>query len=280
MLKPTNLTKIRIFRQNLMERAGLDDSQVSIVSFPKSGRTWLRALIGKAICEQYNIDESLLLDTYTITKKAGALTTRFTHDGSEIIDKTPYRELAVDRSRFKTQKVLFIVRDPRDVLVSCYFQAIKRVDTFEGSISEFIHDDRFGIMKLVHWLNIWHVNQVFPKEFVLLTYEEMHASVHASLRRVLEEMNAQYTDDVINKAVEFASFESMREMEKKDQFGIEWMRPGDINDPESYKTRRGKVGGYVDYLTEEDIMFIDKTINDFGCPFLRQYYEEKHTEAV
>jgi hypothetical protein len=53
-----------------------------------------------------------------------------------------------------------------------------------------------------------------------------------------------------------------------------------VNDPESYKTRRGKVGGYVDYLTAEDIAFIDQTVNEFGCPFLRQYYEEKQTEAV
>jgi hypothetical protein len=31
--------------------------RVSIVSFPKSGRTWLRVLIGKALCEYAELDD-------------------------------------------------------------------------------------------------------------------------------------------------------------------------------------------------------------------------------
>ena len=276
MLSPTNLAKFRIFRQNVMERVGLDDSQISIISYPKSGRTWLRALIGKAVCEQYHIGEDLLLDTYTLAKKAGILTTRFTHDGGEIVEGTHYKDLPVDRSKFRNQKVVFIVRDPRDVLVSCYFQAIKRVEVFEGPIPAFIRDERFGIRKYVHWLNIWHLNQIYPKEFLFLSYEEMHASIPDVLRQVLEFMDASnISDAVIDSAVQFGGFESMREMEKKDQFGLEWMRPGDVNDPESYKVRRGKVGGYTDYLNPDDVAYIDNSVNEIGCPFLRQYYDQK-----
>ena len=31
------------------------------------------------------------------------------------------------------------------------------------------------------------------------------------------------------------------------------LRPGDRENPESYKARRGKVGGYADYFTDEEI---------------------------
>ena len=252
----------------------MDDSEVVIVSYPKSGRTWLRTLLGKAFCEQYGVDEGLLLDTYTLTKQTGVLTTRFTHDGSEILDGKHFRDLDVDRSaKFQGKKVLFIVRDLRDVLVSSYFQAVKRADVFEGEISAFIRDERFGVQKIVQFLNIWHVNQFFPDDFLLLTYEDMHKDTERALRQALDFMGAgSVTDAVIDRAVEFASFESMRRMEKNDEFGIWWMRPGDVDDPESYKVRRGKIGGYVDYLSSEDIAYVDETVQAIGCPFLRAYY--------
>jgi hypothetical protein len=36
------------------------------------------------------------------------------------------------------------------------------------------------------------------------------------------------------------------------------LKPGDKNDPESYKTRRGKVGGYIDYLSSEEIEYLNQ----------------------
>jgi hypothetical protein len=269
-----NPTKLRLVRQKALERLGLDDSQVAIISYPKSGRTWLRALIGKAICQHYSIGEDLLLFTYTLTRNASVLSTSFTHDGSELLTRTPYRQMSVDRSRRRRQKVLFIVRDPRDVLVSCYFQAVKRINVFDGTISEFIRDDRFGIKKYMHFLNIWHLNQEVPREFLLLTYESMHMATEDILRQTLDFMGASVVpDETIQQAVQFASFDNLRSMEQSKQYKIDWMQPGDVNDPESYKVRRGKIGGYVDYLSSDDIAYVDRTVDEVGCPFLRQYYK-------
>ena len=33
---------------------------------------------------------------------------------------------------------------------------------------------------------------------------------------------------------------------------LEFLRAGDVRDPESFKVRRGKIGGYEDYLSAED----------------------------
>ena len=38
------------------------------------------------------------------------------------------------------------------------------------------------------------------------------------------------------------------------------LRPRDPNDPESFKTRRGKVGGFVDYLTPDEIAEVERRI--------------------
>ena len=47
------------------------------------------------------------------------------------------------------------------------------------------------------------------------------------------------------------------------------LRPGDKTDAESFKTRRGVVGGYTDYLGDTEIEFLNQYIaknlyRDFG----------------
>lgn len=274
MLSSLNLHKLRILLQKVRHLAGLDDTQVFVVSYPKSGRTWLRTQLGRVLCSHYGIDEALLLDTYNLTRRADVLRTRFIHDGSELTKGTDYHKMETGRARFRDRKVIFLIRDPRDVLVSCYFQASKRINVFERTISEFIRSDAYGIKKYVTFLNIWAANQNVPRDFLLLTYEDMHNQTAELLRRSLDFIGAEAVSQrVIDDAVAFASFENMRRMEKQDEFRIDWMRPGDVNDPESYKVRRGKVGGYTDYLSEADIAYIDATIAEMGCPFLSSYYE-------
>jgi hypothetical protein len=39
-------------------------------------------------------------------------------------------------------------------------------------------------------------------------------------------------------------------------------QPADPNDPETFKVRKGKVGGYVDYLGEEEIALLGRKIRD------------------
>ena len=41
-------------------------------------------------------------------------------------------------------------------------------------------------------------------------------------------------------------------MEAAGAFDSKILRPGDVRDPESFKVRRGKVGGYREYLSVED----------------------------
>jgi Sulfotransferase domain len=57
--------------------------------------------------------------------------------------------LETDKSRYRGTKVLYLIRDPRDVVVSCFFQATRRKKLFRGTLSEFIRSDNYGIRKIV-----------------------------------------------------------------------------------------------------------------------------------
>jgi hypothetical protein len=45
------------------------------------------------------------------------------------------------------------------------------------------------------------------------------------------------------------------------------MIPGDKKDQSSFKVRQGKVGGYVQELSEDDLDYINKVIEENGAPF-------------
>ena len=90
-------------------------------------------------------------------------------------------------------------------------------------------------------------------------------SVRRSTRDVLEIMKpgGGYI------AVEFASIDNMRRMEQENASKAgahRSLKPGDVSDPSSYKVRRAKVGGWRDYVTEEQSDAIDAMVRKTLAP--------------
>jgi hypothetical protein len=91
------------------------------------------------------------------------------------------------------------------------------------------------------------------------SYEEARKDPEASLRDVLGFLGFERIDaELVDQSIEFASFDSMKSMESEDRFDRKMLQPGDPSDPESFKVRRGKVGGFVDYLSPDDTRFIEQ----------------------
>jgi len=206
-----------------------------------------------------------------LTEAAGIPLVNWIHDGSGVGGGPHFIRFVTDKSIFRDKKVIFLYRDPKDVMVSSYFQATKRIPEFThytGTISEFVRSRGYGIKKLVTFYNLWHKNQNVPEDFLLIKYEDMHADTQKTLRLALEFIGVNdIKAEAIESAVNYASFSNMKKMEKGKEFTSKIMQSAKEEDSESYKVRKGKVGGYVDYLTPEDIEYIDKAIAKMGCPF-------------
>lgn len=263
---------IKVFKSfvvRLKEAYRNHNTDAYIISFPNSGRTWLRILIGKALREKFGFSDEIIIDTYKITSKAGILRTQFVHDYSSIIEGYNYYELPADKSEYAGKNVIFLVRDIRDVLVSHYFQATKRVGSFNGSMSDFIRHDKYGATKIITFYNIWYENMSKPKGFLLVRYEDMHKSPEKITASVLSFLGLDYIEeDIIRTAVEFTTFSNLKNLEKEDFFQSDKIRPADTRDNESYKVRKGIIGGYKSYLSKADMEYIDELIRKLGCPFL------------
>ncbi len=253
------------------------DPQVStyLISFPKTGRTWLRLLIGKVLCEQYGLEESRLLDLRELTQQVGLPGVDVSHDGSDVSHGYEFFKFARDKSIFASKKIIFLLRDPRDVMVSCYFQATKRdysTTQYNGTLSEFIRSHRYGVHKLLDFYTIWWRAQSQCQAFLPVRYEALHAQGVQELGRVMQFLGLDTSPKVLARAVAFAEFSNMKKLEQAQVLGDRVLQPTNPHDPESYKVRRGQIGGYRDYLSLDDIAYLERALGQWGCPWVQEFY--------
>jgi hypothetical protein len=272
MIEPVKLAFFRSAKTVIrtLKEMGTD---AFIVSHPKCGRTWLTVMLVKAINEAYGLADDRSLNLYRATRRAGLQRTQLTHDRTSAALALPYSRLPTDKSSFRSKKVLFVTREPKDTLVSFYYHVSRRmrpVYRYHGDLSQFIRDERYGIRKLLTFQGIWHANRHVPKDFLVVTYEDLHEDPHGALRRALAFLGAERVPDrVIASAVEFARFDNMRAMERQQTYTSRALRGRGSSDPDTFKVRRGERGGYRSELSADDVRYIDDMAEALGNPFAR-----------
>ena len=100
-----------------------------VISYPKCGRTWLRVMIAKALALHYKISLETVFDPSDVIKAGCRKAPRigFRHDGADLIPDPSKKSFKRKYQKYKNKKVIFLVRDPRDVLVSYYFHRTRRM---------------------------------------------------------------------------------------------------------------------------------------------------------
>ena len=132
-------------RKNIVERwfrgreqcQNLELADVVIVSYGKSGRTWLRVMLSRVYQQMHRLplDALISFDNFHGTNKA-IPSTFFTHD-NYIKDYTGHKDSKID---FYGKKVVLLARDPRDVAVSQFFQWKYRMKSYKKMLNEYPAD--------------------------------------------------------------------------------------------------------------------------------------------
>lgn len=245
-----------------------------LVSWGKSGRTWLRVMLSRVYQLQFGLPDYHLLDfdnLHRMDRRAPKIF--FTH-GNYLRDYTGHGyDTKID---FVGKKIVFLVRDPRDVAVSQYFQwryrmrpNKKRLNDYPAhgqdlSVFDFVMDPEQGLPRVISYFNAWMEWVPRLGDVLVIRYEDMRKDPGEVLARVLEFTGNPATEDQIRDAVEFAAFDNLKKMEEKRSFPL-WrtglrLTPGQKGNPDSYKVRRAKVGGYRDYFTDEQAEQLDAMV--------------------
>ncbi len=155
---------------------------------------------------------------------------------------------------------------PRDAFVSHYIEMTRRTaetaDALKSrAVGDVLRDPIFGIALMIQTMNEWLKEFAQRPDCLLVRYEDLQLTPNEQFRRVLAAVGE--TDPQarhFENALEFSRFGNMRKMEASLEYDRQLLQPGDVNDPESYKVRRGKIGGYVDYLDPSDIEYADQAM--------------------
>jgi Sulfotransferase domain len=248
-----------------------------VVSFGKSGRTWLRVMLSRFYQIRHDLSERHLIGFDNLHLRNRAIPkVFFTHD-NYTKDYTGNQDSKID---YAGKKVVLLVRHPADVAVSQYYQWQYRMKANKVALNrypergqdlgmfDFLTREEAGLARTIDFMNGWAGEAEASDKLLIVRYEDMRSQPERTLGEILTFIGTPGAADEIQGAVAFASFENMRAMETKGTF---WrsggrMQPRDRSNPQSFKTRRGKVGGYRDYFDAAEIAEIDRLIAEQLAP--------------
>ena len=253
-------------RWNLMRRRKrYEQSDILVLSVAKSGRTWLRVLLNKYLSLAYHVPFGLD-DLNKSNDRIPSI--QFTHELWEHFSKANMRQKLLGKyivpdKILQSKKVLVLYRDPRDVLVSLFFQKSKRSKTKTSKdMVDFISDKHHGIHLIVRVMNQWRKRLEMHPDVFWVSYENLRQNSLDTYMDVVQFLNFSVIHkDLAQQAIEFAQFENMKRMETKGVLDNRIMRPGDPADQDSFKVRKGIVGGYVKYFSVKDLVSLDKEVS-------------------
>lgn len=214
-----------------------------IAGFPKSGNTWLgymlSYILGAKYIDLYDVDQKPTLHKETLQLLEGHLSHKSDY---EAVCKTH------DRFRFFSDpiglasfdKVIHIVRDPRDIAVSYYFYLFYHEPIASGNPEGVLSRKHFFARKYYWKKTVYQVSRDWPlhtmswrayEGALLVRYEDLHIDCLAVLQRICSFLDWEYNPRLLLEAIDRFTFDRLSGGRKiGEEHPISFFRKGIIGD--------------------------------------------------
>ncbi|XP_042518272.1 cytosolic sulfotransferase 15-like [Macadamia integrifolia] len=261
------------------------DTDVILVTTPKSGTTWLKAL-AFAILNRHRYTSTLSQNHPLLTDNPHDLVPFFEfklytdNQLPNLADFPSPRLFAThipypwlpESIKNSNCKIVYLCRNPRDTLVSYWHFTNKARPETLGPLSLEKGLEMFckGITGFGpfwdHALGYWNENLERPQKVLFLKYEELKNDIKCQVKRLAEFMGCPFTigeerDGVIDEISRLCSFESQRSLEVNKSSGIRSISY--FENQTLY--RKGEVGDWVNYLTNPMVEQLDQVMEEKLC---------------
>lgn len=245
----------KYIKKNSYKNIEIYPDDVFLVSYPKSGSTWLRFLIGNYLSDnKCNFDNCHLIIPDIHYNPEQCL---YVHNPRIMKSHFPF---SAHFMTHKYPKVIYIVRDGRDVAVSYYYYLL-RTGKIQNNFSFDEYISMFNDGKIDNFSN-WsiHINSwmdYMTDNFLIVRYEDLKKDTNDSLLKVLFFLGFDIDQKRIKKAVEASQFENMKRLDRNRTSFIK-----DIPDKSIPFVREGKSGGWVNFFNDklhDDFLYVHST---------------------
>lgn len=244
----------------------------------KSGSTWLRAMVSHVYHQRYGTPADVLLQHGNLREICSAVPYVYFGDGLEVRSSHSGRLLARARDE---QRVLFLLRDPRDISVSFYHHLRERATERELlrkrvpsavralTLYDFMFHPDFGLPRVIERFNRWAAESRRFNHATITSYEALWNDTPGELARVMRVLGEDdVPEDILKAAADFASFSSLKEKERRNFFKSERLRPVQVDGREAFKVRQGGIHGYQAKFSAEELVEIDAFVEAHLNPSL------------
>ena len=222
-----------------------------LVSYPKSGNTWVRFLLANLIHPNETVS---FANINHLLPAPGVITKRFLKSVARpriLKSHEPFD------ARFR--KVIYLVRDPRDVAVSEYhFDLKKRYIAADMTLEQFIKPFLAGETSSYGswWEHVasWVGPRYGNPAFLLTRYEDLLADPIVETAKIAEFLGIAADEARLKAAVERSSADKMRKLEKQD--AEKWTGTKNTR-PEIPFVRAAKSGGWKESLPRHSVEQIE-----------------------
>lgn len=236
---------------------------VFLVSYPRSGNTWLRFLLGNLIDPENPVTfsniESRVPEIY------------FNRD--RFLRALPRPRMLKSHESFQPHypHVIYIVRDPRDVAVSYYHHNVKTRNLGEDyPIERFVlrfiagdFDRKFGTWRdnVLSWLAARGENP----NFIMVRYEDLKSDTDGTLRTIVGFLQRCSFRPIVSdsaallRAIELSTPERMRELEAREAGN--WVLTKNTRSDKPF-IRTAVAGGWKSQLPAESVAAIESAWGD------------------
>lgn len=183
---------------------------VFLVSFPKSGNTWTRFLLGNLMSP----DEPATFSNIhrLVPDPIGTATKEFR--------RMPRPRVIKSHECFDPRypRVIYIVRDPRDVVISQfhYHRKVRLIPDelpIETFVAQFLNGETWPCGSWGQHVLTWVGTSQGDPRFLLLRYEDMVSNTERELRKIVAFIGLRTTAEQIAQAVERSTANQMRKLE-------------------------------------------------------------------
>lgn len=211
------------------------NAKMVIVSYPKSGRTWLRILL-----EWYREFNGMPMPQIFWTHLG------YGHDNASAVNKFLHSHRDVPR--------VLLTRDLADSLVSYYHDDMFRNPsrlTGCSDINDYVKEHVTHIQEFYHKAN--ELNYQYQ-----LSYEEMHHNTEETVAPIIELIMGEVNHEALKNAVRECEFSNLQRSERAGRVDMrvdkKHMSRG------FYKTRKGKIGSAKEELNADTYEWLQKEI--------------------